>query len=288
MLLIEILAFTFCFCQTLCAAEVGECRDHSNHVRRDGGMCFEIPPWQHLPVELDNHLISLKDKFGNSSTNTRRQIRPSQLALVNSQLSRYMDTVLAPFLDTYLRNIQNSYQQMTSKILRRIKDDVNGAVQKKSQIYKELIDLAQELKVPAMCDEERRQARTLASRHVAQIYRCTEEARASIAKMGKYAEEMIGITKNHMQNSLEDATKSLAVRVQRSTSSQENEVTECIKELSRAAVKLGYELDLSLTNARRHNEQSHEKLTACGNKAKRGTDDAVTDLKDQLYQCVYA
>ncbi|CAG9789132.1 unnamed protein product [Diatraea saccharalis] len=262
-------------------------RDHSNHVRRDGGMCFEIPPWQHLPVELDKHLISLKDKFRNTCS-SRRQIRPSQVALVNSQLSRYMDTVLAPFLDTYLRNIQNSYQQMTSKILRRIKDDINNAVQKKNQIYKELIDLAEELKVPAMCDEERRQARTLASRHVAQIYSCTEGARASIAKMGKYAGEMIAITKNHMQNSLEDATKSLAAKVQRSRGSQEIEVTACIKELSTAAVKLGYELDLSLTNARRHNEQSHEKLTVCGNKVKRSTDDAVTDLKDQLYQCVYA
>lgn len=57
-----------------------------------------------------------------------------------------------------------------------------------------------------MCDEERRYARTIASRHVAQIYKCTEEARNSITKMGKYAEEMITITRNHMQAALANAT----------------------------------------------------------------------------------
>lgn len=56
----------------------------------------------------------------------------------------------------------------------------------------------------AMCDEERRAARTLASKHVAQIYACTEEARVSLAKMGKYAEEMISITKNHMESTLDE------------------------------------------------------------------------------------
>lgn len=59
-----------------------------------------------------------------------------------------MDTVLAPFLDTYLRNIQNAYQQMTSKILRRIKDEINSAIIKKHQVYKELTQLADKLEVP--------------------------------------------------------------------------------------------------------------------------------------------
>lgn len=58
-----------------------------------------------------------------------------------------------------------------------------------------------------MCEEERRAARTLANRHVSTIYACTEDARASIAKMGKYAEEMIGITRNHMQATLLEATR---------------------------------------------------------------------------------
>lgn len=68
--------------------------------------------------------------------------------LTFSEITRYMDTVLAPFLDTYHRNIQNSYQQLTGKILRRIKDEINAAVQKKQQIYAELTQLADELKVP--------------------------------------------------------------------------------------------------------------------------------------------
>ncbi|XP_028176391.1 uncharacterized protein LOC114364421 [Ostrinia furnacalis] len=198
-----------------------------------------------------------------------------------------MDTVLAPFLDTYLRNIQSSYQQMTSKILRRIKEEINNAVQKKLQVYNELLQLADKLNVPAMCDEERRQARTIASKHVALIYSCTEDARASIAKMGKYAEEMITITKKHMNSALDDAAKVLELSVRRSKDTHDD-VTACLKRLSRSAVTLGYELDLSLTNARRHNEQSHEKLTACSTKSKRDTEDAVSDLRDQLYQCVYA
>lgn len=62
-----------------------------------------------------------------------------------------------------------------------------------------------------MCDEERRASRTVASRHVASIYACTEDARGSIAKMGKYAEEMIGITRTHMQATLVDATRAFEV-----------------------------------------------------------------------------
>ncbi|KAL4710203.1 hypothetical protein ACJJTC_005376 [Scirpophaga incertulas] len=269
--------------------EVEKCKglqDHSSQLRRDGGLCFEIPSWQHLPVELDNHLIIMKNKFSNPDL-LRRYRRPTQLALVNSELSRYMDTVIVPFLDTYLRNIQNSYQLMTSKIRRRIKEEINNAVQKKNQIYKELSGLADKLNVPAMCNEERRQARTLASKHVADTYSCTEDARYSIIKMGTYAEEMIAITKNHMQMALEDTKTTLESKPER-TSSKNVEISEYMKELSRAAVTLGYELDLSLTNARRHNEQSHERLTSCFSMAKRRSDDAVGNLKDQLYQCVYA
>ncbi|KAL0819930.1 hypothetical protein ABMA28_007933 [Loxostege sticticalis] len=229
-------------------------KDHSTHLRRDGGLCFEIPPWQHKPVELDNHLDSMKEKFGNATSLRRR----TQLVMVNS------------------------------KILRRIKDEINNAVQKKHQAYKELTQLADQLNVPAMCDEDRRECRTVASKHVALIYACTEEARASIAKMGNYAEEMITITKNHMQASLDDVAKSLQTSIRRNKSTEETDVTACLKLLSRSAVTLGYELDLSLTNARRHNEQSHEKLSSCSTKCKRSTDDAVSALKDKLYQCVYA
>ncbi|XP_026725740.1 uncharacterized protein LOC113492477 [Trichoplusia ni] len=202
-----------------------------------------------------------------------------------------MDTVLAPFLDTYHRNIQNSYQQLTGKILRRIKDEINAAIQKKQQIYTELTQLADDLKVPVMCDEERRTARTVASRHVAAIYACTEDARGSIAKMGKYAEEMIGITRNHMQATLVEATRAFEVTgsgAQRSGVLPKTDVSPCLQELSRAAVVLGYELDLSLTNARRHNEQSCERLTSCTSRARRHTEDVVIALRDQLYQCVYA
>lgn len=63
------------------------------------------------------------------------------------------------------------------------------------------------INLTVMCEEERRAARTLANRHVSTIYACTEDARASIAKMGKYAEEMIGITRNHMQATLLEATR---------------------------------------------------------------------------------
>ncbi|CAH1637555.1 unnamed protein product [Spodoptera littoralis] len=276
------------------AEPVVSCRYRSNHLRQDGGLCFEIPPWQHQPVVLEDHLVSLRERLGNSS-DSRRQLR-SQLALANSEISRYMDTVLAPFLDTYHRNIQNSYQQLTGKILRRIKDEINAAVQRKQQIFSELTQLADDLKVPSMCEEERRAARTLANRHVSTIYACTEDARASIAKMGKYAEEMIGITRNHMQATLLEATRAFeipggnreAAAAQRSGSLQKSDVSSCLEELSRAAVVLGYELDLSLTNARRHNEQSCERLTSCTSRGRRHTEEAVAALRDQIYQCVYA
>ncbi|KOB67720.1 Integral membrane sensor signal transduction histidine kinase [Operophtera brumata] len=97
-------------------------------------------------------------------------------------------------------------------------------------------------------------------------YTCLEEARSSIARMGKYAEEMIEITKSYMQVSMEDIARTF--------------------ELEQMA--LGYELDLSLTNARRHNEQSCERLTLCINKVRRQTEDTVTELREYLYQCVYA
>ena len=61
-----------------------------------------------------------------------------------------------------------------------------------------------------MCDEERRAARTLASRHVSLIYKCTEQAKTSIAKMGKYAEEMIIITRKHMENALVEVANKLS------------------------------------------------------------------------------
>ncbi|KAJ8713812.1 hypothetical protein PYW08_007432 [Mythimna loreyi] len=287
--MVYFIVFAFCVFGLSYAAEpVISCRYRSNHLRQDGGLCFEIPPWQHQPVILENHLHGLRTRW--NITDTRRQLR-SQLALANSEISRYMDTVLAPFLDTYHRNIQNSYQQLTGKILRRIKDEINAAIQKKQQIYTELTQLADELKVPEMCDEERRASRTLASRHVSTIYACTEEARGSIAKMGKYAEEMIGITRNHMQATLMEATRAFEVTgsgAQRSAVLPKADVSTCLEELSKAAVVLGYELDLSLTNARRHNEQSCERLTSCTSKAKRHTEDNVLALKDQLYQCVNA
>ncbi|KAJ0173821.1 hypothetical protein K1T71_010970 [Dendrolimus kikuchii] len=262
------------------------CRSRSNHLRQDGGLCFEVPPWQHQPVELEQHLKRLREKWAQSAN--RRMLRGS--AMVNSDVSRYMDTVLAPFLDTYHRNIQNAYQQLTAKILKRIKDEIKAAVQKKLQIYTEMTELAKKLNVPAMCDEERRAARSLASKHVAKIYGCTEEARASIAKMGKYAEEMISITRKHMQATLEEKTRSLNTNsnVARVGAEPIINVTTCLKDLSRAAVALGYELDLSLTNARRHNEQSCEKLSTCSAKVKRYSEDDVNELRDLLYQCVYA
>lgn len=66
------------------------------------------------------------------------------------------------------------------------------------------------------------------------------------------------------------------------------DVTACLRELSRAAASLGYELDLSVTNARRHSEQSCERLATCSSRARRRSDELVAGLRDQLYQCVYA
>ncbi|XP_028031307.1 uncharacterized protein LOC114243872 [Bombyx mandarina] len=197
-----------------------------------------------------------------------------------------MDTVIAPFLDTYHRNIQISYQQMTEKILKRIKDEINAAVVKKNKIYTALTILARNLTLPAMCNEDHRKIKTLANKHVAKIYVCTEEARKSIAKMGIYAQEMINITKKHMEGSLVEAAKFIDNVRQRIL--QRKDINACLKQLSREAVLLGYELDLSLTNARRHNEQSCEKISVCSTIAKRSTDDAVVALKDELLQCVYA
>ncbi|XP_039758017.1 uncharacterized protein LOC120632262 [Pararge aegeria] len=263
------------------------CRDsRSSHLRQDGGLCFEIPPWQHQPVEVVKHLKKIRNAFGNSYSE-RRQTTLSKFPLDNREINRYMDTVIAPFLDTYHRNIQNSYQQLTNKILKKIKDEIHVALRKKQKIYTELTELADSLKIPPMCDEERRALRTLASRHVAQIYKCTEHARTSIAEMGKYAEEMIKITRNHMQSSLNEMAKNVET-IEKVQNSKIVNVTACLKELSTEAVALGYELDLSLTNARRHNEQSCEKLTNCCNKARKNTEIAVTSLREYLYQCVYA
>ncbi|CAB3248614.1 unnamed protein product [Arctia plantaginis] len=257
----------------------------NNHLRQDGGLCFEITPWQHQPVVLEDHITYLRQRWNSV---LRRQLRSQSLALANSELSRYMDTVLAPFLDTYHRNIQNSYQQLTGKILRRIKDEINAAIQKKQHMYQELTQLADELKVPPMCDEERRASRTTASKHLASIYACTEEARISIAKMGKYAEEMIGITRNHMQATLVDATRVFEISGSQRRTLENTNVSTCLQELSKAAVILGYELDLSLTNARRHNEQSCERLTTCTSKARKRTEELFSALRDEIYQCVYA
>lgn len=260
------------------------CRqDRSSHLRRDGGLCFEIPSWELQSVELEQHLGRIKYTLGNSTTE-RRNIGQSRIVLVNREVNRYVDTVIAPFLDTYHGNIQNSYQQLTNKILKRIKDEINVALKKKHKIYTELNDLADSLKVPEMCKEERRAARTEASKHVALIYKCTEEARSSISKMGKYAKEMIGITRDHMENALALVGK----KMEHSQMIAKSNVTVSLKELSKAAVALGYELDLSLTNARRHNEQSCEKMTNCCNKAKKSTEEAVNALRERLYQCVYA
>ncbi|XP_034833765.1 uncharacterized protein [Maniola hyperantus] len=263
------------------------CRDsRSSHLRLDGGLCFEIPPWQHQPVQVEKHLNKIRNTWGNSYSE-RRQTRLPKFPLDNREVNRYMDTVIAPFLDTYHRNIQNSYQQLTNKILKKIKDEINVAIRKKHKIYSELTELADTLKVPAMCDEERRASRTLASKHVALIYKCTEHARSSIAEMGKYAEEMITITRNHMEVALSEVAESLKTDEKTQNIKIVN-VTVYLKELSKAAVALGYELDLSLTNARRHNEQACEKLTNCCNRARRNTDEAVSNLREHLYQCVYA
>ncbi|KAI5632621.1 hypothetical protein NE865_14671 [Phthorimaea operculella] len=262
------------------------CRDRSDLFRQDGGLCFEIPPWQHQPVELDGHVARLRRKWGLDETLTRKQT-PSRLTLNNGDISRYMDTVIGPFLDTYHLNIQNSYQQLTSKILRRIKEEVNAAVKTKQQIYKNLTALADELEVPPLCDEERRKARNIATNHVSLTYACTEDARVSIAKMGKYAEQMIALTKKHMQKTVSDTIKTFDLN-KVNGSVLKSEIESCLESLSEAAVNLGYELDLSLTNARRHNEQSCEKLTGCVTKARKRSEEGVAEVKDLLYQCVYS
>ncbi|CAG4930930.1 unnamed protein product [Parnassius apollo] len=255
-------------------------------LREDGGLCFEIPPWQHTPVEMDHHIAKVKANWGNSSTS--KETRRLNLRIANSKISHYVETVIGPFLDTYHRNIQTSYQQQTNKILRKIKDEVNAALRKKQKIYKELIELADNLVVPEMCEEERRYARTIASRHIAHVYKCTEIAKNSISKLGKCAEEMIAITRNHMQMALENATKRIVLKEQYGIETEKSNESACLKDLSKAAVSLGYELDLSLTNARRHNEQSCEKLFVCCMRAQKTTDESVAALKDNLYQCVYA
>ncbi|XP_022113289.2 uncharacterized protein LOC110991983 [Pieris rapae] len=255
-------------------------RDRSNHLRHDGGQCFEIPPWHHQPVEVEEHLNKLKDVLGKGTD--RRQFRKSSLVLVNNEINRYMSTVIAPFLDTYHRNIQNSYQQLTREILKQIKYEVNAAIREKQKIYKELIELADTLKVPEMCDEERRAARTLASKHVARTFQCTEEARDSITKMGKYAEEMINITKSHMQAAVADATQNLDETIPKAN------VTTCLRQISRVAASLGYELDLSITNARKHHTQSCTNLANCCVQVRINTGKEVKALSEYLYQCVYA
>ncbi|CAK1583304.1 unnamed protein product [Parnassius mnemosyne] len=235
---------------------------------------------------MDRHIEKVKATWGNSSIPI--EMLRLNLGTANSKISQYVDTVIGPFLDTYHRNIQTSYQQLTNKILRKTKDEVNAALRKKQKVYKELIQLADRLAVPEMCDEERRYARTIASRHIAHVYKCTEEARNSISKMGKYAEEMIAITRNHMQMAMENATRRIALKEQYGIEIEKTNESACLKDLSKAAVSLGYELDLSLTNARRHNEQSCEKLFVCCTRARKTTDESVAALRDNLYQCVYA
>ncbi|CAF4797662.1 unnamed protein product [Pieris macdunnoughi] len=255
-------------------------KDRSNHLRYDGGLCFEIPQWQHQPVEVEEHLNKLKDVLRKRTEGS--QFRKSSLVLVNNEINRYMSTVIAPFLDTYHRSIQNSYQQSTRYILKQIKDEIMAAIREKQKIYKKLIDLADTLKVPEMCDEERRAARTLASKHVARTFECTEEARESITEMGEYAEEMINITKTHMQVAVADATQHLDETIPKAN------VTMCLREISRAAASLGYELDLSKTNALKHKVQTCEKLANCCEKVRINTAKEVKALTEYLYQCVYA
>ncbi|XP_049877900.1 uncharacterized protein LOC126375100 [Pectinophora gossypiella] len=257
--------------------------DRSNFLRQDGGLCFEIPPWQHQPVELEKHILRVQTMWGASNYTSRREIATH---FANGELSRYMDTVIGPFLDTYHRNIQNSYQQFTTKILRRIKEEVNQAVKRKQQIYKELIQLADDLQIPELCAEERRATRTTASNFVSQIFACTEDARAAIAKMGKYAEEMISITRTHMQTTMNTIARYIGL-CKIYFCSFRMEVEKCLESMSIDAVTLGYELDLSLTNARRHNEQSCERLSNCALKARKRSDESVAELRDLLYQCVY-
>lgn len=59
-----------------------------------------------------------------------------------------MEAVIGPFLDTYHRNIQSSYHQLTTKLLKKTKDEINSALRKKEKIFKELTDLADRLAVP--------------------------------------------------------------------------------------------------------------------------------------------
>ncbi|XP_063627603.1 uncharacterized protein LOC134799129 [Cydia splendana] len=259
-----------------------DCRLRSVHVRQDGGLCFEVLPWQLQPVDLDNHLNHMRQKL--TSRTPTRKVSPRQ-ALVNSEVSRYVDTVLAPFLDAYHRNIQSSYQQFTAKLLRRIKEEINQAVRKKQKLYDELTKLADELNVPISCNEERRAARTLSSQHVSDIHKCVEAARDGIAQMGVYADEMIQLTRQHMQAQLNDATRSFN---EGTVVIPKGDIPACMQELARAAANLGYELDLTLTNARRFNEQSCEQLSTCSNHARRVSDEASAKLREQLYQCVYA
>ncbi|XP_047994802.1 uncharacterized protein LOC125232983 [Leguminivora glycinivorella] len=103
--------------------------------------------------------------------------------------------------------------------------------------------------------------------------------------MGVYADEMIQITRQHMQAQVTDATKSFN---EGTVAIPKGDVPACMQELSRAAANLGYELDLTLTNARRFNEQACEQLSTCTTHARRASDDATAKLKEQLYQCVYA
>ncbi|XP_041969185.1 uncharacterized protein LOC121726036 [Aricia agestis] len=245
-------------------------------------ICFEIPQWHQKPVEVDQHLDRIKSEFGNTSIE-RRWIERPRLAFINSEVNKYVDVVIIPFLDTYHRNIQNSFHQLSNKILQKCKEEINAAITTKLNVYDDLTHVADSLNLPASCDEERRAIRTLSSKHVALIHQCTEQARKSISKMGKYAEETISLTSSHMETALANAAKDF-----HANHSQNINVTECLKELSRAAVTLGYELDLSLTNARRHNEQSCEKLSLCTNRAKKSTEEEVQKLREYLYQCVYA
>ncbi|KAI8425395.1 hypothetical protein MSG28_007150, partial [Choristoneura fumiferana] len=207
----------------------------SSHLRQDGGLCFEIPPWQHQPVELNQHLERMRALLGNSTS--RKQMNPS-LALIHGHSSR---------------PVPGCVSHEHPKLVPAANCEDPEADQGGNQ---------------PMCDEERRAARTLASQHVANIYKCIKEARESIAKMGPYAEEMISITRQHMQSQLDDASKSL--------------------DHGSETASLGYELDLSVTNARRHSEQSCERLATCSSRARRRSDELIAGLRDQLYQCVYA
>lgn len=266
------------------------CRERSNRMRLDGGLCFEVPPWQHQPVDLDLHLTRLRERWGvhRSGRTMARSSDVDYQILDNGEVSRAMDSLLAPFLDTYLQNMQTSYQQLTNKILGKAREEIKMAVQKRQQIASELGQLADELKVPELCNMERRESKTLASKHLAHIYDCTEAARLSITEMGKYTEEMVKITKDHMQSTLDKALRREEADKSAKSKDYGKVNVTILRELARVAVTLGYELDLSLTNARRHNEQSCEKMVKCNNRVKKETEDDVANMKELLYQCVYA